>query len=114
MKRSVAYKAVGSFFIFLLLLPNIGLFRENRNRELIGEIENRVINPRPTARLFSASYFDQFEGWFNDRLLGRKDMIRFWAILNGKLFKVLISKEIAQGNNGYLFIPFNLTDKRED
>ena len=114
MKRSVAYKAVGSFFIFLLLLPNIGLFRESRNRQLIGEIENRVINPKPTARLFSGSFFKQFEGWYDDRLLGRKDMIRFWAVLNGKLFKVLISKEIAQGKNGYLFMPFNLTKEGVD
>lgn len=105
------YRILGSFLVLLLMLPAFGILRERRNRELIGEMENRTINPKPSAKLFSAKYFKELEAWFGDRLLGRKEFIRTWSMLNGKLFKVLISKEIVQGKEGYLFMPFNLTSE---
>lgn len=110
-KNRLLYKVLSVFFVVLLIAPCFGLLRENRNRELIGEMENRMINQKPNARMFSAKYFAQFEAWFNDRILGRKQLIRGWSAINGKLFNVLVSGEIAQGKDGFLFMPFNVVDK---
>lgn len=109
--NKLLYKVLSGFFIVLLAVPCFGLLREKRNRELIGEMENRSINPKPSAKMFSAKYFTQLEAWFNDRILGRKELIRGWSSANGKLFKVLVSKEVAQGKDGFLFMPSNVVDK---
>lgn len=95
-------------FLLILLLPNFGLFREKRNKELILEMETRVINPKPSASFFTVQYFKQFEDWYNDRLLGRKELVRGWAKINGRLFHTLISKEVEMGKEDFLFMPFNV------
>lgn len=105
------YRTLSLFFVLLLSVPCLGVLRERRNRELIGEMENRSINPKPTASIFSSEYFRQLEVWFNDRILGRKELIRGWSMLNGKLFNVLVSKEVVQGKEGFLFMPSNVVDK---
>ena len=108
MKRKSFYKIFNIIFIFLLCTGVLGLFREQRNTELIAEMENRKITDFPVVNFSSRDFFQQFEQWFSDRILGRKDLIRFWSSLNGKVFNVLISHDIIQGKNGFFFSPFNL------
>ncbi len=101
-------------FLLLLLLPDLGLLREKRNVELIAEMENRQIAAFPVLNEGSSAFCKKFEAWYDDRILGRKELIRYWAGLNGRLFHVLISKEVAQGKDGYLFMPFHLNRTLED
>ena len=114
MCRSTLYKVISFIFVLILIIPCVGILREKRNVELIAEMENRTISSKPTATLFSAKFFSEAEDWFNDRLLGRKDLIRLWSSFNGKLFNILISKEIVMGKDGFLFFPFYLNDKIVD
>lgn len=114
MNRKTLYKVIGCIFILLLILPCFGILREKRNIELIAEMENRSINSKPVAKILTGKFFKEFESWYDDRLLGRKDLIRLWSSINGKLFNVLISKEVALGKDGYLFFPFNLSQELVD
>ena len=114
MHRRTLYKVISFVFVLILIIPCTGILREKRNIELIAEMENRTISNKPTATLFSAKFFSEAEEWFNDRLLGRKDLIRLWSSVNGKLFNTLISKEIVMGKDGFLFFPFYLNDKIVD
>ena len=114
MRRKYIYKVMSVLFLLILLVPNAGLFREKRNTELITEMENRSIAPFPKWDGDCRPFFRGFEKWYDDRLLGRKELIRFWAGLNGRLFHVLISKEVALGKDGYLFMPFHLNHSLED
>ena len=111
MRKSIQYRIMAGLFILLLIAPSFGILREQRNIELVAEMENRTINPKPTAQFLSGTFFNEFEDWYNDRLLGRKNLIRSWATINGKLFNVLISKEVVQGKDGFLFSPFNLSSE---
>lgn len=72
-------------------------------------MENRRIATKPVSTVFSSNFFKEFEAWYNDRILGRKNLIRLWSSVNGKLFNVLISKEVVLGKDGYLFQVFNLS-----
>ena len=114
MCRRTLYKVISFIFVLILIIPCTGILREKRNVELIAEMENRTISGKPSATLFSAKFFSEVEEWFNDRLLGRKDLIRLWSSVNGKLFNTLISKEIVMGKDGFLFFPFYLNDKIVD
>lgn len=77
-------------------------------------MENRTINPKPTAKFFTNKFFKEFENWYDDRILGRSDLINKWAIWNGKIFNVLISKNVVKGKEGYLFSPINMSHKLVD
>ena len=114
MRRRTLYRVISFIFVLILIIPCTGILREKRNVELIAEMENRTISGKPSATLFSAKFFSEVEEWFNDRLLGRKDLIRLWSSINGKLFNTLISKEIVMGKDGFLFFPFYLNDKIVD
>lgn len=114
MNRKLCYKILSFIFVLLLFVPCLGIFREKRNVELIAEMENRAIASKPTSAIFSGKFFHEFEEWYNDRLLGRKDLIRLWSSINGKLFNTLISKEVAIGKDGFLFDPFYLNSELID
>ncbi|WP_337766706.1 alginate O-acetyltransferase AlgX-related protein [Phascolarctobacterium succinatutens] len=107
-KRGTIYKAISGFFLLLLVIPNIGLLREKTNVTHIAIMENRTINPKPTAAFATGKFFKEFEAWYDDRLLGRKDLISKWAMWNGRLFDTLISKNVVRGKDGFLFSPANM------
>ena len=108
------YRMLTSLFLLLLILPCFGLLREKRNIDLIAEMENRAIHPGPNSVFGTKAFFREFQNWFEDRILGRKDLIRFWSTVNGKLFHVLISKEVAMGRSGYLYYPSYVTETMSD
>ena len=99
-------KSLIFLFMLLLFLPMTGIFRENVNMQHIAETENRQIYDFPKPEPLSKSFYTGIENWFNDRILGRKDLISNWAHWNGKLFNVITSKEIVKGSDGYLFWRF--------
>ena len=103
-----------AIFLILLLKPAFGIIDENRNVNLIAEMENRTINPKPYSSLTSKDFYNEFQNWFEDRLLGRKQFIRLWAGVNGRLFHVLISKRVCMGKDGFLYSPFYLKDEMLD
>jgi len=103
-----------AIFLILLLQPAFGIIDENRNVNLIAEMENRTINPKPYSSLTSKDFYNEFQNWFEDRLLGRKQFIRLWAGVNGRLFHVLISKRVCMGKDGFLYSPFYLKDEMMD
>ena len=107
-KRGTIYKAISGFFLLLLVIPNVGLLREKTNVIHIALMENRTINPKPTAAFATGKFFKEFEAWYDDRLLGRKDLISKWAMWNGRLFDTLISKNVVRGKDGFLFSPANM------
>lgn len=107
-KRGTIYKAISGFFLLLLVIPNIGLLREKTNVIHIAIMENRTINPKPTSAFATGKFFKEFEAWYDDRLLGRKDLISKWAMWNGRLFDTLISKNVVRGKDGFLFSPANM------
>ena len=115
-KRKCIYSIFSACFVLLLLLtvPIFGLFREARNTTLIAEMENRRISPAPTAMVGSKNFFQQVEAWYDDRVLGRKELIQTWSKLNGKLFHVLISKDVLQGKGEYLFFASYLSEEMRD
>lgn len=113
-KRGTIYKAISGFFLLLLVIPNIGLLREKTNVIHIAIMENRTINPKPTAAFATGKFFKEFEAWYDDRLLGRKDLISKWAMWNGRLFDTLISKNVVHGKDGFLFSPANMAHKMAD
>lgn len=112
--RKKLYQIMTAFFLILLLVPAFGIFREKRNVDLIAIMENRTINPKPGSAFATKQFFREFQNWFEDRLLGRKDLIHFWSNINGKLFHVLISKEVVEGRNGFLFNPSYVTNHMND
>lgn len=103
-----------AIFLILLLQPAFGIINEKRNLDLIAEMENRTINPKPHSSLTSKAFYNEFQNWFEDRLLGRKQFIRLWAGVNGRLFHVLISKRVCMGKDGFLYSPFYLKDEMMD
>lgn len=113
-KRRTVYKVAIGLFLLLLVTPNVGLLREKTNVIHIALMENRTINPKPEASVATKKYFQELEGWYNDRLLGRKDMISKWAMWNGRLFDVLISKNVVRGKDGFLFSPANMAHEMAD
>lgn len=112
--RKQIYCLLTACFIIVLLQPAFGVLNEKQNISLIAIMENRTINPKPHSTFASRNFFDEFQKWFEDRLLGRNNLIRLWANLNGKLFHVLISKEVCLGRDGFLYSPFNLKDEITD
>lgn len=112
--RKILYKTMMGFFFLLLVVPNFGLLREQKNINHVAEMENRIINPLPSAKAMTDKFFAELEGWYNDRILGRRDMIRSWAQLNGRVFNTLISKNVVRGKDGYLFSPVNMSTKLID
>lgn len=108
MKKRTIYRIMGAIFLLILILPNFGILREKRNRVIIPKFENRFIAEKPTAPFFSKQYFKQWEKWYDDRILGRKDFILAWSRLNGRLFHILISEQVKLGKDNYLFMPFYL------
>lgn len=113
-KRRTVYKVAAGLFLLLLVTPNVGLLREKTNVIHIALMENRTINPKPEASVATKKYFQELEDWYNDRLLGRKDMISKWAMWNGRLFDVLISKNVVRGKDGFLFSPANMAHEMAD
>ena len=112
--KKMLYKIMIGFFFLLLVIPNVGLLREQKNINHVAEMENRTINPLPRAKAMTAKFFSELEGWYNDRLLGRRDMIRNWAQWNGRVFNILISKNVVRGKDGYLFSPTNMSTNLVD
>jgi len=112
--RKTLYGCMVGFSFLLIITPNVGLFRERVNTEHVAEMENRRINPWPTAPILSSSWFNQFQDWYNDRILDRKRFILTWAMLNGRLFNVFISHNVVKGKDGYLFSPINMTHELVD
>lgn len=112
--KKTIYKLMIAFSAILFIAPNAGLLREKRNVIHIAEMENRTINQLPDAPWFSGEFFRQFEGWYDDRILGRSDLIRNWAMWNGRIFDVLISKSVVRGKDGYLFSPSNMNHTLTD
>lgn len=112
--KKMLYKIMIGFFFLLLVIPNVGLLREQKNINHVAEMENRTINPLPRAKAMTAKFFSELEGWYNDRLLGRRDMIRSWAQWNGRVFNILISKNVVRGKDGYLFSPTNMSTNLVD
>lgn len=112
--KKTIYKLMIAFSAILFIAPNAGLLREKRNVVHIAEMENRTINQLPTAKFFTGEFFRQFDGWYDDRILGRSDLIRNWAIWNGRIFDVLISKSVVKGKDGYLFSPSNMNHTLTD
>ena len=112
--KKTIYKLMVAFSALLFIAPNAGLLREKRNVIHIAEMENRTINQLPAAPWFSGDFFRQFEGWYDDRILGRSDLIRNWAMWNGRIFDVLISKSVVRGKDGYLFSPTNMNHTLTD
>lgn len=113
-KRAIIYKIFSAFFLLLLVTPNVGLLREKTNVIHIALMENRTINPKPEAAFATGKFFKEFEAWYDDRLLGRKDLISKWAMWNGRLFDTLISKNVVRGKDGFLFSPANMAHKMAD
>ena len=113
-KRAIIYKIFSAFFLLLLVTPNVGLLREKTNVIHIALMENRTINPKPEATFATGKFFKEFEAWYDDRLLGRKDLISKWAMWNGRLFDTLISKNVVRGKDGFLFSPANMAHKMVD
>ena len=113
-KRATIYKIFSAFFLLLLVTPNVGLLREKTNVIHIALMENRAINPKPEAAFATGKFFKEFEAWYDDRLLGRKDLISKWAMWNGRLFDTLISKNVVRGKDGFLFSPANMAHKMAD
>lgn len=74
-KRITVYKFISGFFLLLLITPNVGLLREKTNVIHIALMENRTINPKPEATFATEKFFKELEAWYDDRLLGRKDLI---------------------------------------
>lgn len=113
-RRRAIYKIISGFFLLLLITPNFGFFREKTNVIHIALMENRAINPKPTAAFATQTYFKELEAWYDDRLLGRKDLISKWAMWNGRLFDILISKNVVRGKEGFLFSPANMAHEMAD
>lgn len=113
-KRITVYKFISGFFLLLLITPNVGLLREKTNVIHIALMENRTINPKPEATFATEKFFKELEAWYDDRLLGRKDLISKWAMWNGRLFDVLISKNVVRGKEGFLFSPANMAHEMAD
>lgn len=113
-KRKTIYKIISGFFLLLLITPNIGLLREKTNVIHIALMENRTINPKPEASFATGKFFKELEAWYDDRLLGRKDLISKWAMWNGRLFNTLISKNVVRGKDGFLFSPANMAHEMAD
>ena len=109
-----AYTVLIACFIAVLLLPAFGILYEKENTALIARMENRTINPKPHSVFATKDFFNEFQNWFEDRLLERNNLIQLWANLNGKLFHVLISTEVCMGKDGYLYSPFFLIDVMTD
>lgn len=109
-----AYTVLIACFIAVLLLPAFGILYEKENTALIARMENRTINPKPHSVFATKDFFNEFQNWFEDRLLERNNLIQLWANLNGKLFHVLISTEVCMGKDGYLYSPFFLIDEMAD
>lgn len=113
-KRKTIYKIIAAFFLLLLITPNVGLLREKTNIIHIALMENRTINPKPEAAFATGKFFKELEAWYDDRLLGRKDLISKWAMWNGRLFNTLISKNVVRGKDGFLFSPANMAHEMAD
>lgn len=113
-KRVIVYKFISGFFLLLLITPNVGLLREKTNVIHIALMENRTINPKPEATFATEKFFKELEAWYDDRLLGRKDLISKWAMWNGRLFDVLISKNVVRCKDGFLFSPANMAHEMAD
>lgn len=112
--RKQIYRLLTACFVIVLLQPAFGIINEKQNTNLIAIMENRTISPEPHSAFATKEYFNEFQNWFEDRLLGRNNLIRLWASLNGKFFHVLISKEVCMGRDGFLYSPFNLKDEMTD
>ncbi len=88
-------------FIFLLLIPNVGLLNEKKHQAEIAK-ENRKITAFPRFGWTDKRLYSQFENWYKDRLRGRERAIKMWKEYNYK-FGVILDKDIFRGKNKWLF-----------
>lgn len=103
MKKSVTIAYISLFVISICALHMI--FFACKGLVDTGNYENRPLNELPSLSDTSLSdYSDKFEGYFNDHIPFRNQLISLNNKINYYLFKATLGDQVLIGKDGWLFI----------
>ena len=91
--------------LLILLLPIIFFNTEDNS---ISKIDNRKLteNPFETSFLktdFNKDFFNNLKNYIKDRIGLRENMIKYYTVLNDKIFGKMVHPSYSYGEDGYVF-----------
>ena len=103
------YKRILSiiFCVVFVLCISLPLLFTNLKDNVVSESENRYLTAKPKFYgedgTLNKSFFVDFEGWFNDNVGFRDEIVEKNALIQVKLFKSTPNDNVIIGKRGWLF-----------
>lgn len=113
MRKQSNYGLIILFLMFISIIPILTVRGQNSETS---NIENRVLEPKPImskASLLSGEYFNDFEEYFSDHIIGRNNWIKSHSAINMDILRKKNINDIVMAKEDTL-LPFFTQELLED